>query len=663
MRDSPISPDTTSAAIRRWGALAVAFLATALFLNVLPNTFMWDDWQVIFNNPMLRVPGGMIQIFNTNLWGFHGGATDYYRPLLYLTLYVALHWFGLNPAGYHLISILLHAVCTVLVLMLIRRWSSDLRTALFAALLFAAHPVHTENLCWISTYSDFEATLFVLLAVLIYTSVDTTGNVRPRGWPLLGPLAVGLCLFLGLLAKEIAVIVPVVCLAWEFFRRREGFVPTLLTILRTRWRDYLAMAGGLAADLTLRVHALGGLMPAPGGRLQPAVRLFTNLALIYRYLVKLVWPAQLTLFHDFPLSRTFWDWRVAAGLTTLALFVWLLVWLWRRRQPAALGLVILAAALAPALELPYTGYNLLAERYLYLPSLGFCWLIGWLFSEMIPRIGGRKVALLLAGLLAAYGLRTEARNLDWRAEIPFYQKSIAMAPSLAELHVLLGDAYFRREMIPQALQEMHQAAAMKPGYVEAINDLGQIYSLMNKPAEAAEQYRLAVADTLQTGGGLPTARAYNNLAYETSRLGKTDEAIQFYKKAIEIDPGFAGAHNNLGYLFLQQGQYQESEAELRRAMELEPALPQVASNLGLLYLRTGKLDLADRYLNDALRLEPRSGETYARLGELAILRGDKAQALALFQRALEWHPENQRAKEGLAELQIKNHKSKVNNQK
>jgi len=638
-------------AIRRWGAAVVATLALALFLNILPNTFIWDDWQQIFANSSLRAPGGIIQIFNTNVWGFEGRDTNYYRPLIYLTFYGALRWFGFNPSGYHLISIFLHALCSALVLALIRRWSGDSIIALFAALLFAALPVHTENVCWISAFPDLETTLFILLAALIYTSPSAEPKPRESEWWLLRAIGLALCSLLGLLAKETAIVIPVICLAWELFGRRENGASTLVSALHDRWTDYLGMACGIVAYLVLRVHALGGLMPFRMGEPQSSsVELLTRITLFYRYSAKLLWPVELSLFEDFPPSRTIWDWHVAAGLATLALFLWLVVWLWRRREPAALGLVTFAVALAPALALPYGGFNLLAERYLYLPSMGFCWLVAWRLSAMRKGLGDRKVALLMAGLLTAYGLRTVARNLDWRAEIPFYKKTITMAPSIPELHILLGEAYLRREMIPQALMETRLAASMKHDYVEAANNLGQIYSMMNEPAEAAEQYRLAIEDAQKLGAEYAMARAYNNLAYETNRLGKTGDAILLYRKAIQINPEFAGAYNNLGYLFLQRGQYPEAEVELRRAVELEPTFPQAESNLGLLYLRTGKLDLAERHFNEALRLEPRSGETLARLGELAMARGDRAQALLLFRQAQELHPENQRAADGLAAL-------------
>src|SRR5579871_5935484 len=121
--------DSSSDAIRRWGPAAAAALALALYLNILSNTFIWDDWQQIFQNSYLRDPYGIVEIFNHNVWGFDGRFTNYYRPLMHLTFYAAIRWFGFNPAGYHLVSIALNVACTVLVLILIRRATGDPLTA------------------------------------------------------------------------------------------------------------------------------------------------------------------------------------------------------------------------------------------------------------------------------------------------------------------------------------------------------------------------------------------------------------------------------------------------------------------------------------------------------------------------------------------------------
>ena len=629
--------------LRRWGPFAAAALAVLLFLNILSNTFIWDDWEQIFANSFLRSPGGVAKIFATNVWGFKGEVSNYYRPMMHLTFYGARAAFGFDPAGYHLISILLHALVSALVFFLVRRWSDDSLIALFTSLLFAAHPVHTENVCWISGYPDLEATLFVLLAWLIYT--------RPRH-SVVGTLGVAVCFLLGLLSKEIAIVVPVICLAWELFEDRD-----LRTIVRERWLDYSAMTAVLAAYLAMRWNALGGLAPfAQRNALTPGERLLTALALFYRYIEKLVLPLRLTAFHMFPPSLSVLDWRVIAGLILLLLFVWGACLLWRAHRPEVLGLAIFAGALAPAFSLPYGNFNLMSERYLYLPSLGFCWLAAWGLSECVRRTNARVGGLILAGILAAYALRTEARNLDWHAEIPFYQKSIAMAPDLPELHLLLGNAYLRRQMLPEAMAETQLAAALKPDYLEAANNLGQIYSQLDQPEKAAEQYRLAIQYAQKLNMGSAAARAYNNLARELNRLGRTDEAIVTYRQAIALNPAFAGAYNNLGYLFLEHGQHAEAETNLLRALQLEPAFPTATRNLGVLYTRTGNYDEAIRYLNEASRLEPRSGETYAQIGELALARGDRAQAADSFRHALELQPDNQTATNGLRKLTTDGHR-------
>jgi tetratricopeptide (TPR) repeat protein len=566
----------------------------------------------------------------------------------------------------------LHALNSALVVILIRRWGRDALIALLAGLLFDALPVHTEDVCWIAAYPDLQATLFTLLAALLHT---TRFGSRESEWWILRPAGLAICAFLGLLSKETAVVIPVICLAWDFFQHRDGMISSLVAICRERWTDYLGMACGIALYLALRVNALGGLAPYKTGKILPfSTQLFTRITLVYRYWMKILWPAELSSFEDFGVIRTFWDWHVAAGLIAFAITAAVLVLLWRRREPAALGLMIFAVALAPAFALPYGGFNLLAERYLYLPSVGFCWLVAWRLSEMRKRFGNRTLALVMMVLLTAYGLRTVARNMDWRWEVPFYQKAIVTAPNISELHLLAGEAYLRQDLLPQALLQTNTAIALNPTSMAAANNLGQIYSAMNRPAEAAAHYRQAIEDAQKVGAGKEIARVYNNLAYETNRLGKPNDAILLYRKAIQINPGVAAAHNNLGYLYLQHGQYQEAEAELQRSRILEPGSPQTSSNLGLLYLKTGKLDLAARCLNDSLRLEPRSGETYARLGELAIARGDRAQALFMFQQAKKLHPENQRAADGLVLLggqgndgqengEIKNQKSKVKNQK
>ncbi len=608
---------------QRWAPWAVAALAVILYLNILPNTFISDDWQQIFGNPFLKDPHGIRKIFATNVWGFQGMNSNYYRPLMHLSFLVTLNAFGFNPAGYHIFSVLMHALVSVLVYFLIERLSGDWRAGAVTALLFAAHPIHTETVCWISDYVDLENALCVLAAVWLYVR-------GARSW--MTTAGISLCLFAGLLAKEIAIVIPIVTLAWDLINRKTP-----------RWREYAGMGVALGAYLALRVWGLGALMPYVQSRALPLdEKLLTSTRLFFEYWWKLVWPAELNLFPYYPVSRSLAEWPVLAGVATLGLFAWLTWKLWRAGRPEFLGMVLFLGALAPAFTLPYGDTRLLAERYLYLSSLGFCWLLAGLLLR-----AGKQAPILLVVILAAYGARTWARNLDWRSEIPFYEKALLTSQHSADLNLTLGEAYLRRNMLPEALAATERAAKLRDEYPEAHNNLGQLHSRMGNPEKALAEYSQAAEFAREKNYAFAAARAYTNMGYELRRMGQSAEAIAAYNKALELQPGFAGARNNLGYALLLAGRGQEAEAELLRAIEIDPTLTQARSNLGLVYSLRGEWDRAIPLL------DAQDAETMARLGEVMLGKGDRARAEELFRRALTLEPENERAVKGLARTSLK----------
>lgn len=628
-------------------------LALVLYLNILPNTFILDDWFQIFANPFLRDPGGLKKIFTTDVWGFLGqqGVSYFYRPLMHSSFYVIYRLWGAHPAPYHVLSMLLHALTSLLVFALVARASGDRRVALVAGLLFAAHPIHTEDVCWISSYPDLQATLFVLLAWWLYL-LSSEAPVQPRWRPWIIP-ALGVSFFLGLLAKEIAVALPVMVLAHELLVSRVG----PWRALRERRWEYLSLAVAGIAYLGLRYHALQGLRPyVPSKTLALVPRLLTSLGLFYRYWAKTLWPAELNVFHDVPVSRSFWEGAVLAGMGSGVLFLWVGYRLWRARRPEVLALALFLVALAPVFVLPYAdvGIMLLAERYLYLPSVGFCWLAGWLLVCAGERWGWKPAAGALVVILIAYSAHTVWRNLDWRSEVPFYEKAARMSPQVGELQTQLGNAYLRRNMLPEALAATQRAAALHYESPMLHRTLGEIYSRMGQPEKAIEEYRLSTV-YLVDSRYYPSraARAYTNIGFEYLRMGKVHEAIGAYEQASRLEPESAGWRNNLGYALMRAGRLQEAERELRRSLQSDPTLALAHSNLGLLYALRGALDQADAELAEALRLEPRDAETYARRGEVALARGDRAGAVELFRQALRLQPNQQRAVTRLAELQAK----------
>jgi tetratricopeptide (TPR) repeat protein len=317
-----------------------------------------------------------------------------------------------------------------------------------------------------------------------------------------------------------------------------------------------------------------------------------------------------------------------------------------------LGLLLFAGALAPAFSLPYGDINLMAERYLYLPSVGFCWLLARYWPS------ARAGTAIFLVLVTAGSARTVVRNLDWREEVGFYRKTLEMSPRLAEVHILLGSAYMRRNNLPDALAETRRAAELKPRSAEAHNNLGIIHSRMNHPQEAIDEFNRSAELAFEDGHSYAAARSYTNLGAEFRRLGQLDLAIEAYGKALKILPTLVGALSNRGYALMLAGRIAEAESDFRRAIEQDPSFAPAHSNLGLLRMQRGDLEGAMAELMEALRLGARDAETYARLAVVAAARGDRMAAEGMFRKALELDPENERAKQGMARLESEKSKSK-----
>src|ERR1019366_7588792 len=205
--------------MRRWRApAAVVLLAIAVNLNILENGFVYDDGSQILQNAWLR-NSSIGAMFTRNVWGFIGphGASNYYRPLMHVVNLVCYRLFAFHPWGYHLLSLLVHAGCTLLVLLIARKIGFSETMAFWGALLFALHPIHTEAVAWIAANTEVIYTFLVLLAFLLYL------HRRARWLPFL--------LFLGLLMKETAIILIPLVGVWELYNTRDlAWRPRLKTI-------------------------------------------------------------------------------------------------------------------------------------------------------------------------------------------------------------------------------------------------------------------------------------------------------------------------------------------------------------------------------------------------------------------------------------------------
>jgi tetratricopeptide (TPR) repeat protein len=686
----------------RWVLAGIGALAAVLYLNTLGNGFVFDDWPQIVNNPFLRRSDGLAKIFTTGVWQILGpvGISNFYRPLMHALFYFCFHAFGLNPAGYHAISILLHVAISILVFLLVLESSRDRLTAALAALLFAAHPVHTEVVAWISAYPELLASLFSLIAIWLYLKAETTSG-RQR---LLLQLAIGPVFLLGLLAKEMAAAVPLLLASYEALRRPRALQARATAtaagpgraaaaaqpakrrnwraVGRRVWPAYASLALAGALYIVARVHALGALMPAAARHLPLREQVWTAFAVFWRYFQVQLWPVRLHAFYYLKPSSSPLEPAVAAGIALAAGLLVCAWWLWRRNRSEAWAVPLYILPLAPALLLPSASVGLLmAERYVYLASAGWCWLAAAALAAAIrhpvtvrgpwsvvrglwSKLGGRKAterrttdqgppisdlgsvffAAVFALILAGYSARTVVRNMAWSDEITFYQQAIADFPGFSRAYLNLGEALMRRERLPEALEATQAAARLDPAAPDPYVNLGLICRQMGDESSAEGHFRQAASLARQQGNRFLLSRALADLAVSYRAAGRLDDSVAASREALEADPLFAGAHNNLAYALLLKNQPDEAIAHLNQATELDPTLDVAWSNLGLAYSMKGEYQKALEFLRRATLMNPGNAETHARAAEAFFALGEVKAGIRELELVLQIDPDNERAR-------------------
>jgi hypothetical protein len=349
--------------------LALSSLAFVPYANSLLNSLVYDDYFQIVENPYVHSFRYLRQIFGTTVWSFQGaqGITNYYRPLMTFGYLLCYQIAGAVPFSFHLANIVLNIVVVLLLFSVVRRLSGE-RVGLVAAGLFALHPLHTESVAWAAGVTDLELAVFYLLTFLLYLRLPETGKRCGSRVALCGSFV------LALLSKEQAMMLPVLVTLFEHFYRDDRET----TSVRQKMSRYGPLWGVAALYLVARGIMLGGIagiVTRPGLSWYEVV--LSAISLLGAYVWKLVWPAHLSAYYVFHKSSHLVDRNVLLALLGLALCGVLFVLLWRRAHLLSFALILVFLPLGPVLNPKWMPASVFAERYLYLPSIGFCWLLAW----------------------------------------------------------------------------------------------------------------------------------------------------------------------------------------------------------------------------------------------------------------------------------------------
>ncbi|HEV8482922.1 MAG TPA: tetratricopeptide repeat protein [Blastocatellia bacterium] len=556
--------------------LAVTFLG---YVGTLRYDFVYDDVHVIVENGSVHSWRFMPRYFTEHLWFFEPGMTNYYRPIFLVWLVLNHTLFGLNPIGYHLTTVLVHVVVTLLVFHLTRRLTGDQATAAIASLLFGLHPAHIEGVAWVSGVSEPLLALFLIGSFLCYLRYRALDDGKGRGW-LMAALALAA---LAVFEKETGIVLPLMIFAYEliFNAGREGRSSRGEDNARPDARSapmrHLGKALGRCLPfvavtvlyLIARVIALGaiGRTKTP---LSLATLVFTWPSLLLAYVKILAWPVGLSAFYDTPYVVRPGLLNFYLPLVAIAAAGCATWWLVRRTPAGRLALVWLILPIMPLLNLTVFGPGeLVHDRYMYLPSVGFVLIVALTVRRL--RVGGSvlfglpAVQILTAMILAcASGVALANQNIHWSSNLTLFHHSLEIAPNSKTAKGMLAEALVVRGMYVDGARLFQELLDQDPGSSELNHNMGFALNAAGKPQEA-EPYLMRAIEIkpLQPD-------AHYLLGVVRLTMNRLDEAESPFREAVRISPNVAFYHYGLGSWFKMRGELREALREFELELVNNP---------------------------------------------------------------------------------------------
>ena len=614
--------------------------AVGVYANTLTHDFVWDDIALILEDHTVKSLQYIGQIFSSDFFGHHEDdlVYGYFRPMVSLSYLIDYALWQQNPMGYHLTNILLHGGATLLVAYLLLLMRFTRASAFGAALLFAVHPMHTENTAWISGRTDLIA--FVLSASAF--ALHLRARQSSRGVLL---KAVGLLFFAGaLFAKEMAVVLIPWLVIENHFMNRRPMVQSLVSAL-----PHTAV---LLLYLVWRFGVVDVSVPFQSTNITLWDRLIAAPYTVVRYLAWLVAPIRQSAYVQNPFIEGLGDIRLYVGLFGLGGLTYLFLRL-RKGHPLVAGsALMLGVSFAPILNIvavsaPADMGNAMAERFLYFPSFPLLALLSLGAEAAWRRVGEntrRRRGLAAAAFLAvtALAVATIHRNRVWKNNEVFYQTTLASTPS-ALLWCNLANHYIHQGRIADAEEALSEA---KRFFADDYHYLAVQASWF----VAQKRYKEAIALQRKVAGEVNRGRAvaYNNLAFLYRATGELDKAEALLQEIIDNKRAYGDVYFNLGAVHEARGEFEKARQRYREALRQRPDSIRYAGALGGLLLRNGAYDAAEKVYRTQLSMHRNNPGLMNNLGLVYKNQGAPNKAIAMFESALREDPAYAKARLNLA---------------
>ncbi|PHX86881.1 MAG: hypothetical protein CK538_01315 [Opitutia bacterium] len=609
------------------------------FSPALPGDFLWDDDLHITANPTIVGPLGLKEIWTT--------AAANYFPLVLTNFWVQHALWGLNPLGYHVVTLLFHALAAVLLWRVLVRLNA--RGAWLGAALWALHPVQVESVAWICELKNTQSAVFFLGVILGWlrwlevgrvsdpmsaSPMKSHGESSPRFSVSHSAYAGALvCALLAILSKPSTVPLPVVLALCVWWRRG-----------RFTWRDliplvpFFLLSFGAAGWTIWEQRVNSGAQGAVWAQTWPERFVIAGRA-VWFYIGKLAWPADLIFIYP--------RWEIAATPLAFGPFagvVLVVAGLWRGRagalRPGFFAAIFFGALLFPVLgffSIYFFRYSFVGDHFQYLASMGPLALAGAAITVALdrwPAVLGRVRPVFSALLIGGLGFLTWRESTVYLSSQTLWRATLARNPAASMAWFNLGSTLLKEGRHDEAIACLREGLRLRPDDAPGYNDLGCELVVVGRAEEALPIFARALE--LRPS----YAEVHNNLGNALRSVGRVDEAVARYEQALQLKPAYAEAHNNLGCELAAKGRTTEAIYHLEQAVRLNPVNSTNHNNLGNALRDAGRTDAAIACYGRALELTPDFAEGHANLGRALMAAGRVPEALERFASAARWAPES-----------------------
>lgn len=535
-------------------AAALALAVAAVYWQVGSFGFIAiDDSLYVSNNP--KVLQGIS--WDSVRWAFTTTAGANWHPLTWLSLMadaqigrIAFAGFEKSPqAGvFHVTNAVLHVINTLLLFALLLRTTGSVWRSAFVAALFGLHPLHVESVAWVSERKDVLSGLFWMLALHLYVRYAVRPSARRY-------LAVTAVYALGLMTKPMLVSLPLVMLMMDYWPLgrtaaagqtvRSPGAASLRRLALEKLPLFALSAAACAAALWAQGAAVVELELA-----SPGIRLANAAVSAVSYIGKTISPANLAVFYPHP-GPTIPVWQVAASVVLIVLGCVLALWCANRCRAVTVGWAWYLVTLVPVIGIVQVGSQAMADRYTYLPLIGFfiaaVWgagdLVGWVERKLgRPVVGGQVKWAVALAILGGFAVSAAFQASYWRNTISLMAHAVEVTKDNYYAHAVLSAALHKAGRDDEALQHALAAIKAKPVFAGGHYRLGVILASRGNYRDAAAHYRIA----LRTDPDNPDIR--NDLGIALANLGDYAGAEREFMKALAAAPDHASARKNLNML-------------------------------------------------------------------------------------------------------------------